>query len=46
MKKLLATGMMLALVAGGSALAQGPTVYTWTGYGVNVAGSSSARPTR
>jgi hypothetical protein len=40
MKKLLATGMVVALVAGGSAFAQAPTVYTWTGYGVNVPGSS------
>ena len=40
MKKLLATGMLTALVAGGAAFAQAPTVYTWTGYGVNVPGSS------
>src|SRR5580698_3233805 len=40
MKKLLAAGMMLAVMAGGSALAQAPVVYTWTGYGTNVAGSS------
>jgi hypothetical protein len=40
MKKLLAAGMLTALVAGGAAMAQAPTVYTWTGYGVNVPGSS------
>ena len=40
MKKLLAAGMLTALVAGGAAFAQAPTVYTWTGYGVNVPGSS------
>ena len=40
MKKLLATGIVLASVGGGSALAQAPAVYTWTGYGVNVPGSS------
>jgi hypothetical protein len=40
MMKLLATGIVLASVGGGSALAQAPAVYTWTGYGVNVPGSS------
>ena len=42
MKKLLATGMIAALVVGGAAMAQAPTpvVYTWTGIGTNVPGSS------
>ena len=40
MKKLLAAGMLTALVAGGAAFAQAPTVYTWTGFGTNVPGSS------
>jgi hypothetical protein len=38
--KTLATGMIAALVVGGAAMAQTPVVYTWTGYGVNVPGSS------
>jgi hypothetical protein len=40
MKKLLATGMLTALVVGGAAMAQTPVVYTWTGMGTNVPGSS------
>jgi len=40
MKKLLATGMITALMVGGAAMAQTPVVYTWTGMGVNVPGSS------
>jgi hypothetical protein len=40
MKKLCAMAMMLGLAAGGEGLAQAPAVYTWTGYGVNVPGSS------
>jgi hypothetical protein len=40
MRKILATGIMAALVGGGAAMAQTPVVYTWTGMGVNVPGSS------
>jgi hypothetical protein len=40
MMRILATGMIAALVVGGAAMAQAPVVYTWTGYGVNVPGSS------
>ena len=40
MSRILATGMIAAFVVGGAALAQTPVVYTWTGYGVNVPGSS------
>jgi len=40
MIRILATGVIAALVVGGTALAQTPVVYTWTGYGVNVTGSS------
>lgn len=40
MKKILAAGMIAALGIGGAAMAQTPVVYTWTGTGVNVPGSS------
>ena len=40
MKKILAAGMIAALGIGGAAMAQTPVVYTWTGVGVNVPGSS------
>jgi len=40
MKKILAAGMIAALGIGGAAMAQTPVVYTWTGMGVNVPGSS------
>ena len=40
MSRILATGVIAALVVGGAAWAQTPAVYTWTGYGVNVPGSS------
>src|SRR5437660_694098 len=40
MSRILATGVIAALVAGGAAWAQTPAVYTWTGMGTNVAGSS------
>ncbi|SRR5216683_3010194 len=40
MSRLLATGVIAALVVGGAAFAQTPVVYTWTGYGANVPGSS------
>jgi hypothetical protein len=42
MMRTLATGMIAALVVGGAAMAQAPTpvVYTWTGIGTNVPGSS------
>lgn len=31
---------LAALLVGGAAFAQAPTVYTWTGYGINPPGSS------
>ena len=40
MSRILVTGAIAALVVGGAAWAQTPAVYTWTGYGVNVPGSS------
>ena len=40
MIRTLATGTIAALLVGGAAFAQAPVVYTWTGYGVNVPGSS------
>jgi hypothetical protein len=40
MKKILAAGMIATLGIGGAAMAQTPVVYTWTGVGVNVPGSS------
>src|SRR5260370_35834639 len=40
MSRILATGVIAAFVFGGAAFAQTPVVYTWTGYGVNVPGSS------
>ena len=41
MNKLLATaGIGLVFAGAGAALAQTPAVYTWTGYGENVPGSS------
>ena len=42
MMRTLATGMIATLVVGGAAMAQAPTpvVYTWTGIGTNVPGSS------
>ncbi len=40
MKKLWVTAMVLGLAAGGQAFGQAPAVYTWTGFGVNVPGSS------
>ncbi len=40
MMRILATGMIATLVAAGTAMAQTPVVYTWTGLGVNVPGSS------
>lgn len=39
-KSIAFAGMLAAVVAGGSALAQEPVVYEWVGYGVNVPGSS------
>ena len=40
MTKTIAAGMLTALVLAGTAYAQTPAVYTWTGYGTNVQGSS------
>jgi len=40
MTKTIAAGTMLALMFAGAAYAADPVVYTWTGYGVNVPGSS------
>ena len=40
MMRTLATGVVAALVTSGAALAQTPVVYSWTGLGVNVPGSS------
>src|SRR5260370_41886385 len=40
MIRTLAAGTIAALLVGGAAFAQAPVVYTWTGYGVNVPGSS------
>ena len=40
MKKILAAGMIATLGIGGAAMAQTPVVYTWTGMGTNVPGSS------
>jgi hypothetical protein len=40
MSRILATGVIAAFVFGGAAFAQTPVVYTWTGYGTNVPGSS------
>jgi hypothetical protein len=36
----IASVSLAALLLAGAAYAQAPTVYTWTGYGVNVQGSS------
>jgi hypothetical protein len=40
MTKTIASGTLAALLLASAAYAQTPTVYTWTGYGVNVQGSS------
>jgi hypothetical protein len=40
MTKAIAAGTLAALLVTGAAYAQQPTVYTWTGYGINVPGSS------
>src|SRR5216684_5465139 len=40
MIRILATGTIAALLVGSAAFAQAPVVYTWTGFGVNVPGSS------
>jgi hypothetical protein len=40
MRRILATGVIAALVVGGAAFAQAPVVYTWTGFGTNPTGSS------
>ena len=40
MTKAIAAGTLAALLLTGAAHAQQPAVYTWTGYGINVPGSS------
>src|ERR1700760_3711216 len=40
MTKAIAAGSLVALLLAGAAYAADPVVYTWTGYGVNVQGSS------
>ncbi len=40
MKKWWVIGIVVAFTASAQAFAQAPAVYTWTGYGVNVPGSS------
>ena len=40
MTKTIVSGAVAALLLSGSAYAQAPAVYTWTGYGINVQGSS------
>ena len=40
MTKTIASAVLAALLLAGTASAQTPTVYAWTGYGINVSGSS------
>jgi len=40
MTRTIAAGVLTGLLLAGAAQAQQPTVYTWTGYGTNVTGSS------
>ena len=40
MTKTIASAVLAALLLIGTAYAQAPAVYTWTGYGINVQGSS------
>ena len=40
MTKTIASAVLAALLLPGAASAQAPAVYTWTGYGINVQGSS------
>ncbi len=40
MTRTIAAGVLTGLLLTGTAYAQQPAVYTWTGYGINVSGSS------
>jgi hypothetical protein len=40
MTKTIVSGALAALLLAGTAYAQAPAVYSWTGYGINVQGSS------
>ena len=41
MTKTIVSGALTALLLAGTAYAQAPAVYTWTGYGINVQGSTN-----
>lgn len=41
MTKTIVSGALAALLLAGTAYAQAPAIYTWTGYGINVSGSTN-----